>query len=93
MRALSFDEFDGRDGDSFELLLGDGALPFTLTKAQGLPPSGREGGAFTLDWLGPYEPLLPQAIYTFRDGDQQFEMFIVPIARDPDGTRYEAVFN
>jgi hypothetical protein len=93
MRALSFDEFEGRDGDSFELLLGDGALPITLTRAQVLPSSGREGGAFTLDWLGPCEPLLPQSIYTFRDGDQQFEMFIVPIGRDRDGTRYEAVFN
>jgi hypothetical protein len=93
MRELSFDEFRDREGDSFELLLGEKALPFILVRAEELPATGRQSGAFTLDWAGPYEPVLPQAIYTFRDGDQQFEMFIVPIKQDRDGARYEAVFN
>ncbi len=94
MRELSFDEFRDREGDSFELLLDDDrGLPLTLIRAQELPPTARAGGAFTLEWQGPYEPVLPQAIYAFRDGDQPFEMFIVPIRQDRDGTRYEAVFN
>ena len=94
MRELSFDDFRDREGEAFELRLGDDrTVPLTLTRAQELPPTARHGGAFTLEWLGPYEPVLPQAIYAFRDGDQPFEMFIVPIRQDRDGTRYEAIFN
>jgi hypothetical protein len=93
MRELRLDEFRGREGEAFELLCGDGVVPLTLTRVQALRPSGREAGAFTLDWRGPAEPVLPQAIYTLRQGDDQFEMFIVPLGQDPDGVRYEAVFN
>ena len=94
MQELSFDDFKDREGDSFELLLEDDrALAVTLMRAQELPPTARQGGAFTLEWLGPYEPVLPQAIYGFRDGDRQFEMFIVPIRQDREGVRYQAVFN
>jgi hypothetical protein len=93
MRALRLDEFKGREGESFELVLGDRTIPFTLAKVRELPDSGREGGAFVLDWQGPYEPVLPQNIYAFRQGKDEYEIFIVPIARDRGGAQYEAVFN
>ncbi|HYG47035.1 MAG TPA: hypothetical protein VD846_03745 [Allosphingosinicella sp.] len=93
MRELSLDEFKGREGESFELVLGEETIPLTLTRVQALRPSGREAGAFTLDWRGPPEPVLPQAIYTLRQAEDSFEMFIVPLGQDPDGARYEAVFN
>jgi hypothetical protein len=38
------------------------------------------------------DPILPQAIYAFRNGGVTLEIFVVPIARDQDGTRYEAIF-
>lgn len=93
MRALKLDEFTGREGQSFELVLEGGSVPFTLAKVQALSPSGREAGAFVLEWRGPADPVLPQSIYTFRQGDEAVEMFIVPLAKDGEGTRYEAVFN
>jgi hypothetical protein len=93
MRELSLDEFRGREGQAFELSLDGEALAFTLAKVVALRPSGRDAGAFTLDWRGPAEPMLPQAIYTLRQGDEEFEMFIVPLGRDGDSARYEAVFN
>ncbi len=93
MRVLRLDEFTGREGESFTLVLGDITLPFNLARVRPLPDTGREGGAFVLDWQGPIEPLLPQAIYSLRHGDEEFEMFIVPVAQNPDGTKYEAVFN
>jgi hypothetical protein len=93
MRALKLEEFKSRQGDSFELVLGDRTMTFTLTLVRVLPDSGREGGSFVLDWLGPYEPILPQDIYAFRHGEEEFEMFIVPVARDRAGAQYEAVFN
>jgi hypothetical protein len=93
MRAYTFDEFNDRVGESFDLLLDERTLPMTLGAAHALPHSGREGGAFTLEWLGPYEPVLEQGIYSLRGGEETFEIFIVPIARDRDGVRYQAVFN
>lgn len=93
MRALTLDEFKGREGRSFELVLDDRTIPLTLSAVRPLPDTGREGGAFVLDWVGPYEPVLPQDIYAFRDGDEEFEIFIVPVGRDRAGAQYEAVFN
>ena len=93
MRELGLDEFKAREGESFELVLGERTIPFALAAVRVLPDSGRSGGAFVLDWLGPYEPVLPQDIYALRHGDDLFEMFIVPVGRNRDGTQYEAVFN
>ncbi|HEX8224935.1 MAG TPA: hypothetical protein VF605_14035 [Allosphingosinicella sp.] len=93
MRALRLDEFTALEGESFELLLGERRLPFSLARVRALPDTGRPEGAFVLDWQGPYEPVLPQDIYTLRHGAEEFEMFIVPVAQNRDGTKYEAVFN
>jgi uncharacterized protein DUF6916 len=93
MRELGLDEFMDREGQAFELALDGRSLPFTLARVVPLRPSGREAGAFILEWRGPAEPVLEQAIYTLRQGEDLFEMFIVPLGQDPDGVRYEAVFN
>lgn len=48
---------------------------------------------FSLFFLGPREPILPQGMYTLRNEEVSFEsLFIVPIGRDETGTEYEAVF-
>ncbi|HYD36282.1 MAG TPA: hypothetical protein VEA60_01635 [Allosphingosinicella sp.] len=93
MRELTLKEFKAREGEPFTLLLGEKSVPFSLAAVRTLPDSGRAGGAFVLDWKGPYEPVLPQDIYTLRHGDEEYEMFIVPVGRNRDGTQYEAVFN
>ena len=41
---------------------------------------------------GPVHPLLPQATYPFRHGEEVDEIFIVPVAQDANGTQYEAIF-
>lgn len=93
MRAFRLDEFKTLEGGSFELVLGDRTIPFALARVRELPDTGRDGGAFVLDWEGPYEPVLPQDIYTLRHGEEEFEIFIVPVGRDRSGVQYEAVFN
>jgi hypothetical protein len=90
---LSLADFEGFVGESYEIVFTDGTLPIVLEKAQGLPRSMREAGAFRLEWRGPVEPIIAQAIYRFRRGEQEFDMFIVPIGRDAGGTLYEAIFN
>jgi hypothetical protein len=48
---------------------------------------------FSLVFIGPVEPLLAQGTYRLSCEDLgAFELFIVPIARDQGGSRYEAVF-
>ncbi|HEY0044431.1 MAG TPA: hypothetical protein VGB62_07760 [Allosphingosinicella sp.] len=94
MRELTLDEFAAREGQAFELVLGEErSFPFTLARVRPLRDSGRAGGAFVLDWVGPYEPVLPQDIYTFRHEGETYEMFIVPVKQDRAGTQYEAIFN
>lgn len=49
---------------------------------------------FSIEFLGPNEPFLGQGTRRF-DHDQMggFDLFIVPVGHDPQGYRYEAVFN
>lgn len=90
---LSLKDFEGRVGEPYELVFADGTLPIVLEKAQELPRSVREAGAFRLEWRGPGEPILAQATYRFRRGEETFDMFMVPVGRDSAGTLYEAIFN
>ena len=90
---LTLADFEGFVGERYEIVFADGTLPVVLETAQALPRSMREAGAFRLEWRGPAEPILIQAIYRFRRGERLFDMFIVPVGRDPRGTLYEAIFN
>jgi hypothetical protein len=92
MRTLALDDFSGATGEAFAVDAGEGSFELTLEAAEPLRPSGREGGSFRLEFRGPREPVLPQAIYPFRRDDETFDIFIVPIAQDAAGTRYEAIF-
>lgn len=94
MRRLTWDEFAGAEGTRYEVEAdGCPAVEMTLEKAAELPSSGREGGSFRLEFRGPFEPILPQGIYQFRDGaGDSRDIFVVPIGREEAGTRYEAVF-
>ena len=93
MRGLTWDEFAGTEGATWQVE-GEGrpAVEMTLEEAVELPSAGRADGSFRLAFRGPFEPILPQAIYRFRSGGECHEIFIVPIGRDDKGTRYEAVF-
>ena len=90
---LTLDDFSGSIGKDFEALAGDGAVPLRLAEAQALAHGNREGGAFRLEFVGPREPILPQAIYPVQADGRELELFLVPVASDAGGTRYEAVFN
>jgi hypothetical protein len=90
MTALHLADFPA--GTVYTVSVGDQAYPFALDNAQPLSDSGREGGSFRLEFLGPGEPVLPQATYSFSSAAAGHEIFIVPVSREPGGVRYEAVF-
>ena len=85
--------FEPLVGDAFAV---DGApdeLELVLQSAtvSGDWPGGR--APFNLMFCGPPEPILPQAIYELAHAELgTLGIFIVPVRRDADGVRYEAVF-
>ena len=77
-------------------------LEFKLVEAkahrQGVPVKPTEkttpGENFSLIFSGPANRPLSQKMYTFEHEQiGVFDLFIVPIGKEPDGFRYEAVFN
>lgn len=82
----------------FDVFVGDATVTMTLIAIEPLPSrpeAPRE--AFSLIFKSASPVVLPQRIYPMRNralaGAQKVEVFIVPIGRDGDGVRYQAVFN
>lgn len=90
---LTLADFADATGTVYDVTAPDGEHKLTLKSASELTPSVRPDGSFKLEFRGPFEPILEQAIYPFRAGDFAREIFIVPVARDDTGTLYEAIFN
>lgn len=93
MRDLTIEDFSGHVGEDFAVEAGGAGFALTLEEASPLPNSVRKAGSFSLSFRGPPDPVLPQAIYTLRRGDDAFDIFICPNAVDGGGARYEAIFN
>lgn len=90
---LTVETFEDRVGDGFRLVADDGTLDLSLVECERLREAAREREPFSLVFLGPSEPILPQQIYRLEHDELgELEIFLVPIAQDADGTRYEAVF-
>jgi aminoglycoside 6'-N-acetyltransferase len=88
LEELTVASFRPHLGKEFTLRFEPDDLEFTLTEAHG------ESRPFTVQFRGPADPVLPQAIYRLeREGLGALEIFIVPIAREEGGTDYEAVFS
>jgi len=92
MRELTWDDFADATGSTYTIEAGGDRIDVTLDRVEQLPHSPRAAGAFRLEFLGPLKPILPQAIYPFDGGGDPMELFIVPIAQEPAGVRYEAIF-
>jgi hypothetical protein len=92
LRELALESFAGRVGEAFTLQTADAALPLVLEEAEAVP-GGETRQAFSLIFRGPAEPLLPQGIQALEHAELgRLEIFLVPIARDEAGTRYQAIF-
>ena len=91
MKNLTLQDFEGRAGTTYEVVLADGILPLALREVETLN-NGLRDDAFRLLFVGPTDPVLPQAIYPFRQDGEVGDIFIVPIARTAAGTEYEAIF-
>jgi hypothetical protein len=99
-RWLTFDLFEGRVGEEFVVTVDGGpAVRAELVEATegsepgGAGPAGQQRRQFSLVFLGPAEPVLPQMIYGLDHQDLgHLDLFLVPIGPAGGGMRYEAVF-
>jgi hypothetical protein len=49
---------------------------------------------FSVFFSGPVDVFLPQSLYSLSHEKMgEFDIFLVPIARESDGYRYEAIYN
>lgn len=92
MQVLSLDDFTGWLDEECDVAAGDVRVPMTLVKAEPLDGGMREAGAFRLEFSGPASPRLAQGIMAVQRPAFSTDIFMVPIASDAAGTRYEAVF-
>jgi len=71
------------------------SVELVLAEARRLRDAGGEGRApFSLTFTGPPEPLLAQQIVPLEHAALgRVDLFLVPLARDAGGARYEAVFS
>jgi hypothetical protein len=83
-------------GDVFRVDAGPlGSVDLELQEAEEYAARARPGrrAPFSVFFLGPPEPLLPQRIYGLdHPGLGSFELFLVPLGPEGRGMRYQAVF-
>lgn len=95
---LTVDHLRPTVGTPYKLDLGEhGALDLTLLSAEGYGDPPAPGDAqrqpFSLEFRGPLEPRLAQGTYGLVHRELgPLAAFLVPIARDPEGMRYQAIF-
>jgi hypothetical protein len=93
LATLKIDDFAPHRDSVFDMQTADGVVPLKLVKVDPAGASGREGGAFSLLFVAPQGPWLPQAIYPIQHPALgTMEIFLVPIGPLPGGKGYQAIF-
>ena len=102
LATLTYEAAKALEGTAFEIELSDGTvismkleevLPYETRQRRRRRGQTPRREPFSMYFAGPVDPVLPQAMYTFRNETHTIEqLFIVPISKDGDTTAYEAVF-
>jgi hypothetical protein len=87
------DDFRDSVGETFDVETDGERIAMVLDDFQDLPAGVREHGCFRLRFRGPADPMIPQGMYSFVREGAAYDIFIVPIAQDQQGSTYEAIFN
>jgi hypothetical protein len=90
---LTAADFEPRIADEFRVAAPAGDILLKLVDVHRLGKGLRQGDAFSLTFLSPPGPFLPQAIYPLQHpGFGALDLFLVPIGPKDGGNGYEAVF-
>lgn len=96
LAAVTLEHFLAHVGTQFDVEAGDGAVvPLTLTLVKALPtdPAHRGRTPFSLEFTGPADPAYEQqTLPLVHPAFGRLQIFVVPLARDAAGTRYQAIF-
>jgi hypothetical protein len=93
LAALKIDDFTPHLDAVFQMQAAGEAVPLKLMKADPAGNSGRAGGAFSLIFVAPKGPFLPQAIYPVTHPKLGvMEIFLVPVGPMQGGNGYQAIF-
>jgi hypothetical protein len=93
LAPLTLDDFASHLDAIFKMHSPAGIVPLQLTKAEGLGHAKRAGGAFSLLFVAPIGPWLPQSTYPIEHPTLgTMNIFLVPIGPVSDGNGYQAVF-
>jgi hypothetical protein len=95
MVDLTLESFAPHVGGTFVLHDGEREVPLDLVAADALPAPEDDRGRppFSLEFLGPADPAYQQATVALtHPALGRHDIFIVPIGRDAQGTRYQAIF-
>src|SRR5436305_68203 len=88
--ALKIDDFRPHLEAVFEMKAEGGVVPLKLAKVDASGDSGRAGGAFSLIFIAPKGPFLPQAIYPIKHPALGvMEIFLVPVGQTQGGNGYQ----
>jgi len=94
---LTENEFSKHVNTKFRVMLDVKAVDLELVEVKGYPghPGDQQGmERFSLFFKGPGKPFLSQSTYSLEHERMgTFDLFLVPIKPDSEGSRYEAVFN
>lgn len=91
--TLTVNDFEPHLDAVFEVGSPDGMVPLRLAKTESAGQARREGGAFSLLFVAPAGPFLPQAIYPVQHPALgTMEIFLVPVGPVSGGNGYHAVF-
>jgi hypothetical protein len=95
LSTLTVDDFAATVDTPYVIDAGAGAIELVLRSAT--PASATATGAprepFSLLFVGPTDPALPQATYLLTHATLgELPVFLVPVGRDAESVRYEAVF-
>jgi hypothetical protein len=93
LAALQIGDFSPHLGTIFDMEAAGGSIALKLAKVEPAGESGRAGGAFSLLFVAPAGPWLPQAIYPVtHPALGTMEIFLVPVGPAQGGNGYHAVF-
>ena len=91
--ALNAADFEPLNGGDFIVAAPNGEFVLKLSDVRRLGTALREGGAFSLFFITPPGPFLPQAIYPITHPELgTLELFVVPLGPKDGANRYEVIF-
>jgi hypothetical protein len=93
LAALGIGDFTPHLEATFDMQTAGGVVPLKLAKVDPAGDSGRNGGAFSLIFVAPEGPWLPQGMYPVQHPVLgTMEIFLVPVGPASGGNGYQAIF-